>query len=135
MTRIITCQGRTSRPASCSGLLGLRITVHAHAATLGLQERLARALMQYQHPSAAMSRSMLAALRAGPDKEGPASLAARVHRWREALRSAYTALRHGHCPVLYVVGQVSGTRACVAATGSCVWASCLAALVTSKQWR
>jgi hypothetical protein len=41
-------------------------------------------------------------------KGNPAALLLRerAQQWREALRGAYVALRHGHCPVVYVCGQV-----------------------------
>ncbi|WIA38938.1 hypothetical protein OEZ86_005091 [Tetradesmus obliquus] len=71
------------------------------ASGLSSQERLCRALLQHQHPAAQLSAASLAALRSGEDS----ILAARVSAWREALRGAYSSLRHGHCPVLYVSGQ------------------------------
>jgi hypothetical protein len=83
-----------------------------------LQERLCRALLQYQHPPTQLSSASMAALRAAED----GSLAARVGTWREALRSAYSSLRHGHCPALYISGQVGAAEAlrgrCLAAYNS-----------------
>jgi hypothetical protein len=78
------------------------ITCHCCVPCRSLQERLCCALLQYQHPPAQLSSASMAALRAGED----GSLAARVSTWRDALRSAYSSLRHGHCPVLYISGQV-----------------------------
>ncbi|KAF6255628.1 hypothetical protein COO60DRAFT_196463 [Scenedesmus sp. NREL 46B-D3] len=71
------------------------------AAGLSNQERLCGALLQYQHPAAQLSTACMAALRGGED----GSLEARVSTWRQALRSAYSSLRHDQCPVLYISGQ------------------------------
>jgi alkanesulfonate monooxygenase SsuD/methylene tetrahydromethanopterin reductase-like flavin-dependent oxidoreductase (luciferase family) len=94
------------------------------------QERLQQALLQWQHPAGPLPPSLLAAqgsastgaaaaaaagaglaAGAGDKARGDAALLLlreRVQQWREALRGAHAALRHGHCPVLYVCGQVSG---------------------------
>lgn len=94
------------------------------------------ALMQWQHPAAPLSPALLAALSSsahgssntaaalpsssvgtagaaaagerGGLRSDPVSLLLRerVQRWREALRAGYIALRHGHCPILYIGGQV-----------------------------
>jgi hypothetical protein len=77
-----------------------------------MQERLCRALLQHQHPAAPLSAAGIAALRGSEDN----ILAARVSTWRESLRSAYSSLRHGHCPVLYICGQVR-RRECACLTG------------------
>lgn len=92
-----SCSGCASAaaPTACGWLL-------LCALCSNVQERLCRALLQHQHPAAQLSAASLAALRSGEDS----ILAARVSAWREALRGAYSSLRHGHCPVLYVSGQV-----------------------------
>jgi hypothetical protein len=93
---------------------------------LRLQARLQQALMQWQHPSAPLPPAMLAAAQPGSStaaapaaaaagdrsKGNPAALLLRerAQQWREALRGAYVALRHGHCPVIYVCGQVGVVR-------------------------
>ena len=63
--------------------------------------------MQWQHPAEQLPKASLAAMHAA----GPACsqlLASRVQQWRDALRGVLTAWRHGHCPVVYIVGcQVS----------------------------
>jgi hypothetical protein len=98
-----------------------------------LQERLQQALMQWQHPAAPLPPALLAAQASGSTgavtaaataaAAGPAAAAAdrskgdaaalllreRAQQWREALRGAYIAMRHGHCPLVYICGQVRNT--------------------------
>jgi len=76
--------------------------------------------MQWQHPASALppallapqvtttSSSAAAAVAAATAAADPAALLLRerAQHWREALRSAYISLRHGHCPVVYICGQV-----------------------------
>lgn len=104
------------------------------ACVVSLQERLQQALMQWQHPAAPLPPALLAAqasgstgavaaaavtltagaaaaaAAAGDRSKGDAAavlLRERAQQWREALRGAFVALRHGHCPLVYVCGQVS----------------------------
>lgn len=91
-----------------------------------LQERLQQALMQWQHPAAPLPPALLAAQASGSAGAVAAAAGAaaaggdrgrvdaaavllreRAQQWREALRGAYLALRHGHCPLVYLCGQVS----------------------------
>jgi hypothetical protein len=86
--------------------------------------------MQWQHPATPLPPALMAAQgggasaaaaiaaaaaaglvlpeqRAGSGSSAAAAiLQGRVQAWRDALRAAYVAVRHGHCPVLYVCGQV-----------------------------
>jgi hypothetical protein len=101
------------------------------------QERLQHALVQWQYPSAPLPHALLAAqsstaaaAAAAAATGGPATAAAaaersrsdpaalllqeRVQQWREALRAAYLALRHGFCPAVYICGQVG---ACAGTAG------------------
>lgn len=73
--------------------------------------------MQWQHPASALPPALLvpqatttssSAAAAAAAAADPAALLLheRAQHWREALRSAYISLRHGHCPVVYICGQV-----------------------------
>lgn len=122
-----------------------------------LQERLQQVLMQWQHPAAPLPPALLAAQSSGSTGAVAAAAAValvagaaaaavagdrskadgaavllreRAQQWREALRGAYVALRHGHCPLVYVCGQV-GFEACTSVSASvslvASWDSCVCA--------
>lgn len=83
--------------------------------------------MQWQHPAAPLPPALLAAQANGSTgavaaaataaaaadrSKGDAAallLRERGQQWREALRGAYIAMRHGHCPLVYICGQVCGS--------------------------
>ncbi|KAI8475408.1 MAG: hypothetical protein J3K34DRAFT_484669 [Monoraphidium minutum] len=67
-----------------------------------LAERLQRALLQWQHPAAALGPDALQAMRGA--KATADVLAGRVREWRDALRGLVAAVRNGQVPAAYVVG-------------------------------
>ena len=71
-----------------------------------LPQRLRRALMTWQHPSAAMPAAAVAAVAAS--KQGAAFLEEHKEQWRESFRSVYMAVQSGCCHCFYfVTPQVS----------------------------
>ena len=73
----------------------------AHSIQDSLAQRMQRALMTWQHPSASMPAAAIAALAAS--KQGAEALEQRRSAWREAFRSLYMAVQAGSCHAFYFV--------------------------------
>ena len=71
----------------------------AHSIQDSLAQRMQRALMTWQHPSASMPAAAIAALAAS--KQGAEALEQRRSAWREAFRSLYMAVQAGACHAFY----------------------------------
>lgn len=65
-------------------------------------ERLAAALLQWQHPAQPLSADAVAVMAASASTRE--LLSARVRAWRDSLRGLWAAVRHGQCAAAYVVG-------------------------------
>eukprot|EP00877_Chromochloris_zofingiensis_P002255 jgi/Chrzof1/1202/Cz01g44160.t1 len=70
-----------------------------------MQERLQQALLQWQHPAQRYSPDMLQLLQ-NKAQVAVDSLNARVQQWQDSFNALFNCLRHGHCPVVYVVSQL-----------------------------
>ena len=93
--------GSSSGGASASG-----------ASSASTAERLAAALLQWQHPALPLSADALAVMAAGASTRE--MLGARVRSWRDSLRGLWAAVRHGQCAAAYVVGAtVSRSLQCL----------------------
>ena len=91
-TRRFMCAAATS---AASGFAG------SHDPSGGLPQRLQRALMTWQHPSAAMPAAAVAAVAAS--KQGAGFVGDRRELWKESFRSLYMAVQSGHCHCFYFV--------------------------------
>ncbi len=96
--KVYSCAAASSAASSFAG---------DHEPSLAsLPQRLQRALMTWQHPSAVMPAAAVAAVAAS--KQGAAFLEERREHWRESFRSVYMAVQSGCCHCFYfVTPQVS----------------------------
>lgn len=99
-------------------------------------ERLAGALLQWQHPAAPLAPDALAVMAASASTRD--LLSARTRAWRDALRALHAAVRAGELPAAYVVGAaVRGGRlqwSAVCGAAACEMGACAlhSADVTSR---
>ena len=86
---------------------------------LSSRERVRRALCAWTYPADPMDPELIAALRKLPGVAGKQWLERRLDDgWREALLSAYAALRVGDCPSFYVVFQERVALFCAPGAGA-----------------
>ena len=88
---VSSCAAATS---AASGFAG-----NQDSSSASLPQRLQRALMTWQHPSAAMPAAAVAAVAAS--KQGAAFVEERRELWRESFRNIYMAVQSGCCHCFY----------------------------------
>jgi hypothetical protein len=94
-------------PACRAACRGGGVSTSGGGATAALAERLHGALLQWQHPSAALGPDALQLMRAS--KATADLLTVRLRAWRDTLRGLIAAVRNGQCTAAYVAGaQVRG---------------------------
>lgn len=97
--------------SAASGFAGARDVLDS------LAQRMQRALMTWQHPSAGMPAAAVAAV--ASSKQGVEFLEQRRGHWREAFRSLYMAVHSSACHAFYYMSpQVSSAKMqhCIAAS-------------------
>ncbi|CAL5222421.1 g4783 [Coccomyxa viridis] len=110
------CREAFSLPASHATSAASGFAGNQDSSSASLPQRLQRALMTWQHPSAAMPAAAVAAVAAS--KQGAAFVEERRELWRESFRNIYMAVQSGCCHCFYFLTPQDARKPFVAYFGA-----------------